>query len=305
MKKPLVIIFMFIGIFLAPHYVFAGGAYTYDILPGQTPSDKKPIIGVTLPYTIKDGETLLDVAKDLRLGYSEVVNANPEVDPWIPPGGAEIILPTEYILPEVIGEGIVINLPEMRLYYFFKAGSIRMVRIFSIGIGREGFGTPPGNYKITAKVKDPVWHVPESARKENPEMPRFVPPGPENPLGGYWLQLSIKGYGIHGTNKPYGVGRRVSRGCIRMYQEDIESLFDSVKIGTKIVILNSPIKVALKSGDVFLEVHKNINGDTKGLLKAAISIIKKKGLLRLVDIDLLKQVVKDAKGLPVAITKTH
>jgi len=301
MKKPLVIILMFIGIFLAPCYVLARGVYTYDILPGQT----KPIVGVMLPYTIKDGETLLDVAKNLRFGYSEVVNANPEIDPWIPPGGTEIILPTAYILPEVIDEGIVINLPEMRLYYFFKAGSFRMVRIFPIGIGREGFDSPPGNYKITAKVKDPVWRVPESARKENPKMPRFVPPGPENPLGGYWLQLSIKGYGIHGTNKPYGIGRRVSRGCIRMYQEDIKLLFNSVKIGTKVVILNSPIKVTLKSGNVFLEVHKNINGDTNGLLKAAITIIEKKGLLHLVDIDLLKQVVEDAKGLPVAITKIH
>lgn len=277
--------------------VYTGrGAFSYSI------SDKT-VIGIEQTYTIKGKETLLEIARYFGLGYNEIVEANPHIDPWIPPEGQKIRIPTIWILPKTKDEGIVINLAEMRLYYFFKAGKgYPMVRTFPIGIGREGLNTPLGVYSITSKVRNPTWYPPKFAREEDTSLPPYIPPGPDNPLGGHWLQLSVSGYGIHGTNKPWGIGRKVSRGCIRLYPEDILWLFEKVKIKTHVEITNQPVKIGYKGDRLYIEVHKN-ERDVLELYKETISKIKMiRGPFRISTKDLLKA-INEASGIPILISK--
>lgn len=270
----------------------SGGAYSYS------PTDT--VIGLEDTYVIRDDETLLEIARLFDLGYNEIVAANPGVDPWVPPVGTVIRIPTIWILPEVMEEGIIINIAEMRLYYFFKVGEYRMVRTFPIGIGRRGLSTPLGSYRITAKVKDPTWYPPRLAREEDPSLPPSLPPGPSNPLGGYWLQLSIPGYGIHGTNRPWGIGRRVSRGCIRLYPEDIEWLFKNVKVGTEVKIINKPIKIGYRQKKLYIEVHSE--GDREVDYKKIIEVIKRSGGPSRIDRKDLLRALKEANGIPTVIS---
>lgn len=273
-----------------------GGAYSYSI-PNNT------LIGLEQTYTVKGEETLLEIARLFGLGFNEIVDANPDVDPWIPQMGTKIRISTVWILPEAKDEGIVINLAEMRLYYFFEATrGYKMVRTFPIGIGREGIYAPLGTYSITAKVKDPVWYPPLLARKEDPFLPPFITPGPDNPLGGYWLQLSLPGYGIHGTNKPWGIGRRVSRGCIRLYPEDIPWLFKTVKLGSRVEIINQHVKIGYKAKRLYIEIHKN-GKNTVDLSKEALSMIKRIGAPSTIDLQSLQRTIEEAIGVPTLISK--
>jgi len=260
------------------------------------------LIGSNQSYTIKDKETLVELAREHNLGYNEITDANRSTDPWVPEKGAEIMIPTQWLLPESPDNGIVINLAEMRLYYFFTVDKFRYVKTYPLGIGRDGWRTPTGTFKVTAKAKDPTWNVPASIRKEDPELPAAVPPGPDNPLGGYWIQLSVNGYGIHGTNKPYGVGRMVSHGCMRLYPEDIKILFDLVKPGTTVKIINEPVKVGLYKGKVYIEVHCPLL-ELADLMSTATRSLSRKGLLNKVDTQLLVQEVINAKGLPAVISR--
>ena len=274
----------------SPALAVRGGAYTY--------SSTETVIGMEDTYVINGNETLLEVARLFDLGYNEIVAANPDVDPWVPPAGTVIRVPTIWILPETMDEGIVINIAEMRLYYFFMVGGYRMVRTFPIGIGRQGLSTPLGSYRIVAKVKDPTWYPPQKAREEDPSLPPSIPPGPDNPLGGYWLQLSIPGYGIHGTNRPWGIGRRVSRGCIRLYPEDMEWLFERVKVGTEVRIVDRPVKIGLREKRLYIEVHREGGRgvDYEEIVKmiGGPSSIDRKGLLR---------ALREANGIPTVISR--
>jgi L,D-transpeptidase ErfK/SrfK len=159
----------------------------------------------------------------------------------------------------------VINLAELRLYYY--PSDKNQVVTHPLGIGREGWSTPVGETQIIGKKKDPTWTVPESIRKEHEEagdpLPPVVPPGPNNPLGGYALYLGIQGYLLHGTNKPFGVGMRVSHGCIRLYPEDIEEFYLQVPIGTKVRIINQPYKVGWLDGQLYIEAHRPLNEQIK------------------------------------------
>jgi len=271
------------------------GAYSYSI-PDHT------LIGTEQAYTVKDKESLLEIARDFGLGYNEIVNANPEIDPWVPPKGAEIRIPTRWILPQVKDEGIVIDLSRMRLYYFFEVGKAKMVITFPVGIAREGFTTPVGVYSVTDKIRDPVWYPPPGIRQEEPELPNVVPPGPDNPLGGYWLQLSKPRYGIHGTNKPYGVGRKVSGGCLRLYPEDIRWLFETVKIGTTVRIVNQPVKIGLENKRLYIEIHKD-GTDPAQLDREIRSKIKKAGGPLAIKQQTLWKAVNNSHGLPTLISK--
>jgi L,D-transpeptidase ErfK/SrfK len=202
------------------------------------------IIGEHRFYTIEDPrQTLMELARDLRLGYTNVKNANPDVDPWLPRPGQTVLLPHASILPLDAEPGITINLAEMRLYYIWQEGGQYQVRTYPLGIGSEGTESPIGQFSVLNKAENPIWTVPLSIRQERPEMPAKVPPGPANPLGNFWMGFSGEGFGIHGTNKPLGVGRRVSHGCIRLYPQDIQDLFQRVPVGTPVVITNIPVKV--------------------------------------------------------------
>jgi L,D-transpeptidase ErfK/SrfK len=207
----------------------------------------------TATYRASYEDTLLDVARRFKLGYVEMVAANPGTDPWVPGEGTEVVLPTVHLLPDAAPEGVVINLADMRLYYFDPSGA--PPRSYPIGIGREGLTTPLGTTVIARKTKDPIWRPTERMRTEDPKLPEQVPPGPDNPMGTRAMYLGWSLYAIHGTNKPWGIGRRSSSGCIRMYPEDAEELYDLVKVGTKVTVVDQPIKLKWVDGALFMEAH--------------------------------------------------
>ncbi len=211
------------------------------------------VFGVVNRVVAKYEDTLLDLAYQNGLGYVETVAANPGVDPWLPGEGTEILLPQRHVLPRGPREGILVNLSEMRLYYFPPDGGA--IRTYAVGIGREGLTTPTGSTRIVRKAKNPTWYPTENARADDPDLPRAVGPGPDNPLGTRALYFDWPLYLIHGTNNIWGIGRRISRGCIRMYPHDVEALFEHVPVGTPVTVVDQPIKFAWQDGALFVQAH--------------------------------------------------
>ena len=223
---------------------------------GGAKSARHPaLVGEIRHYVAKHEDTLLDVARDNNLGFVELAAANPGVDPWLPGAGRTIVLPTAHLLPAGPRRGILLNLTDQRLYYFPPDGG--PVQSFPIGTGQEAWDTPTGKTTVVRKKKDPTWYVPESIRKENPELPKIVRPGPDNPLGRHAFYLGWPTYLIHGTNSPWGVGRRVSHGCIRMYPEGIAKLFPELPVGTPVAVVRQELKLGWHNGTLFMEVHPN------------------------------------------------
>lgn len=230
---------------------------------------------------VAEGETLSDIARMYNVGYTEIRIANPNIDPWLPKEGQEVIIPDMHVLPYAARNDIVINVPEMRMYYYDKHASSG-IRSFPISVGRQEWTTPHGAMLVTGKLEAPSWYPPASILKEHEEMgeplPRVVPAGPDNPLGRYALLLSKKGYLIHGTNKPYGIGMRVTHGCIRMYPKHIEWLFTKIRPGATVTVVNQPVKVGRLNDAIFLEAHPSLNEDRTSLSQRysdAIHTIKK------------------------------
>lgn len=222
-------------------------AAEFSIAPGQT------VVGQLGHYVIKQGEVLADIARRFDVGYTELVTANPGVDPWIPRPGTEITIPSLYILPAVPHEGIIVNLGDYRLFYFPRGGG--EVLTYPLGLGVIGWATPLGTTRIVMKEPHPVWYPPESMRRVEPDLPRMVPAGPDNPLGDYALHLGWPRVLIHGTDKPDGIGRNVSHGCIHMYPEDIAQLFSRVSVGTSVRAIDEPAAAAWIGDDLYLAVH--------------------------------------------------
>jgi L,D-transpeptidase ErfK/SrfK len=241
-------------------------------------SPEQSVVGVPQVVFTREGDALPDFAREYGLGYDEVVAANPDTDIWLPGDNTPVLLPTQFVLPNAPREGVVLNIASKRLFYYPKdsivrdpeTGDIRsqVVLTFPIGIGRVGWETPLGSTLVTAKAVDPHWWVPASVRKEHAEMgdplPAVVPPGPDNPLGSRVLQLDIPGYLIHGTNKPFGVGMRVSHGCVRLYPENIELLYELVAIGEPVKIINDPYLLGRLGDDWYFEAHAPLEDDTVG-----------------------------------------
>ena len=211
------------------------------------------MIGVPTLHEARYEDTLLDIARTYDVGYVEIRAANPGIDPWLPGAGRTIKVPTQQVLPNAPRRGIVINLAELRLYYF--GGGASEPRSFPIGIGGEGKETPVGRTEIVRKTIHPTWIPTRSEHDEDPDLPAAIGPGPDNPMGEYALYLGWKGYAIHGTNKPYSIGRRDSHGCIRMYPEDIITLFNAVRPGTPVTVVDQQVKTGWSGGDLFLEIH--------------------------------------------------
>jgi L,D-transpeptidase ErfK/SrfK len=207
----------------------------------------------TASYRTAYEDTLLEVARRFNLGYVELVAANPGTDPWLPGEGTNVVLPTVHLMPDAEPEGIVINLADMRLYYFHAPDEEPIS--YPIGIGRDGLLTPTGTTSVVRKMKDPIWRPTSRMRAEKPELPAEVLPGPDNPLGDRAIYLGWSSYLIHGTNKPLGIGRRVSSGCIRMYPEDIVELFEKVTVGTRVTVVDQPIKLGWIDGALYMEAH--------------------------------------------------
>jgi L,D-transpeptidase ErfK/SrfK len=226
------------------------------------------VVGEPQIVLTRDSDTLSDLARAYGLGYDELIAANPGVDPWLPGQDTPVLLPTQFVLPEVPREGIVLNIASRRLFYFpaVADGEPVQVKTFPIGIGRVGWETPLGASSVVAKARDPHWYVPLSVRQEHAALgdplPAVVPPGPDNPLGHRVLKLDMPGYLIHGTNQPYGVGMRVSHGCIRLYPENIEYLYELVDIGEQVTIINEPFLIGERDGHLYFEGHAPLEDDT-------------------------------------------
>ncbi|MCK5284162.1 MAG: L,D-transpeptidase family protein [Alphaproteobacteria bacterium] len=216
----------------------------------------KSYVGDEIEYKAVFEDTFIHLARDYNLGFVEMRAANPNIDPWIPGKGTKLILPTRHLLPEAPHEGIVINLPEMRLYAFVNKDEAPAT--FPLGIGREGLETPTGTTKIARKKEKPIWRPTTRMLKEDSELKAFYLPGSDNPLGTHALYLEWPQYAIHGTNRPFGIGRRVSSGCIRMYPEDIIKLFSAVPVGMKVTVVNQAIKVGWIKNKLYIEAHPNI-----------------------------------------------
>lgn len=263
-------------------------------------------------------DTLPDIARRFNIGYEEIVRANPGVDPWLPGAGKEIVLPTQFVLPNSVRQGIVINIAAMRLFYFppAKPGEKQVVYTHPIGIGRVGWQTPEGATKVVSKQKDPVWIPPASVRKEHKEngeiLPARVPAGPDNPLGRYKFTLGWPSYLIHGTNKPYGVGLRSSHGCIRLYPEDVEKIFAMVNPGTTVTVVNQPFVFGWHEGELYLQGFDVLEDDKRDWSKSQPKLLSKTLSKRIqaelaarkstVDWQRVAQITRDPRGLVVSVS---
>jgi len=271
------------------HYSFAAG-------PADMGSEHS-VIGFFQYHNVAYKETLLDVARNYGLGYNEIALYYPEIDPWVPKTDTRLTIPTRWVLPPTQYEEVVINIPEMRIYFFMK--KIGMVKTYPIGLGREGFETPVGACRVVERQTKPTWVPPPSAREQYGSAP--VPPGPDNPLGDYWVGLSAEHIGIHGTNRPWGVGREVSRGCIRLYPEHISQFYEEVSVGNRVEIIYEPVKVGIENGLIYLEVHPDIYGQIPDLFQHAETLIKQKGLWEHVEQDEVVRCVEEKNGVPFPV----
>lgn len=211
------------------------------------------LIGQIRHHVVAGDETLLEIARANSIGYVEMRAANPGVDPWLPGAGREVMIPSRHILPDAPRTGIVVNTGDMRLYYFPENGG--PAQSFAIGIGQQADAIPTGRTRIARKREHPAWTPTADARRRDPTLPRVMAPGPWNPLGDYALDLGWDAYLIHGTNAPWGIGRRVSGGCLRLYPENIEYLYGLVHVGTRVTVVDQPVKAGWAEGVLYLEVH--------------------------------------------------
>jgi L,D-transpeptidase ErfK/SrfK len=230
-------------------------------------ADDQTVVGEPQIVFTGPDDTFSDLARTYGLGYDELLAANPGIDPWLPGEGTPVLLPTQFVLPDAPKRGVILNIATKRLFYYPKPaeGELQTVLTYPIGIGRVGWETPLGETTVVAKAKNPTWWVPASVRREHAEMgdplPSVVPPGPDNPLGTRVLKLDMPGYLIHGTNQPYGVGMRVSHGCVRLYPENIEFLYTLVDIGEPVTIMNEPYQIGRADGRLYFEAHAPLADD--------------------------------------------
>ena len=260
------------------------------------------VVGSIKKHTTKNKESLIEIARKYDIGFNEISDSNPDLDAFVPGDDVKVIIPTSWVLPNLTSyQGIVINLSEMRLFYFFRKHKSNFVKTFPIGIGTEGNDTPEGTFSVVEKTVRPSWYVPESIRKEDPDLPTVVPPGPENPLGSHAMRLSLPTILIHGTNRPFGIGRRVSHGCIRLYPEDIPKLFKLVSTGAKVTIIRQPIKVGIENKNVYIEVHKDeyLNLD---YFDEAVKLLQQKHLLKDINTEKFYWALTEKRGIPIQIS---
>lgn len=286
-------------------------AATAPASPAPKADFSAPYIGKMQFHTATQKDSLVYLARDFNLGFVELRAANPELDPWLPGAGVRVLLPTMHLLPRGPREGIVINLPEMRLYAWTRPD--RAPLSFPIGIGREGLNTPTGTTTVMQKIDGPIWRPTKRMLEEDPELPEVVPQGPENPLGTHALYLGWNEYRIHGTNKPFGIGRRSSSGCIRMYPEGIIDLYHAASVGESVTVLNQPVKAAWVGKEFYLEAHPTIEqADEMEQHGTLTSYRLSEDDMRLIldvagndtnglDWDLIRGAVQDRRGYPIVV----
>ncbi len=273
------------------------------------------VVGELQVIRTRDDDTFVDIARAYNLGFEELVAANPDVDPWLPGEGAEIVLPTRFILPDAPLEGIVINTAQMRLFWYpeREEGDPVVVYTHPIGIGRIGRETPTGEATVIDKATDPTWYPPASVRREHAEkgdpLPAVVPPGPDNPLGRHVFRLSMPSYLIHGTNKPPGVGMRVSAGCVRMFPEDIEALFPHIGRGTPVHIVNQPLTAGWHGDQLYVDAHPLLEEDDRDAERLIVATVERAMALAgqplgTVDFSRAAALLEDGQGLALPVLRT-
>jgi len=274
---------------------------TFSLSPNQS------IVGHIQTTYVEDGESLSDIGRRYDMGVYEMIEANPHLDPWVPTPGAEVIIPSQFILPEGPRQGIVLNLAEMRLYYYHPNSAL--VSTYPVGIGKKGWSTPLGQTHIVSKHKNPSWTPPASIRAEHAAkgdiLPSVVPAGPDNPLGQYAFRLGFPGFLLHGSNRPAGIGVRSSHGCIRLFAEDIKALYEMVPVGTKMRVIHEPFKLGWKNNSLYLEVHEPLSEskyrDSHRFDKLRSILQHTLGDFMQIDWAHVKEVAKHSNGYPVKI----
>jgi L,D-transpeptidase ErfK/SrfK len=281
----------------------AGGASAAE----HVLSEGQDVVGAPRVIEARYEDTFVTLARTHNVGFEALRRANPGVDAWLPGEGTRIVVPGQFVLPKAPRRGIVVNLPELRLYYF-PDGDAERVITHPISIGRMDWRTPLGRTSVVGKTRNPAWYPPQSIRDEhaamNDPLPAVVPPGPDNPLGEHALRLGIPGgYLIHGTNKPSGVGMRVTHGCIRMFPEDIEALFTLVEPGTPVHIVNQPYKLGWGSDGLYLEAHLPLGEESEAATAIAteltrLFVVATESRAAEVSWDSAELVMQAARGIP-------
>jgi L,D-transpeptidase ErfK/SrfK len=280
----------------------------------ELPENGSAVFGTDERVKATYQDTLLDIARRYSLGYEEIIRANPHVDMWLPGDGTDILLPGRRILPPGPHEGVVVNLPEHRLYYFPKPkkGEKPVVITYPVSIGKMDWSTPLGETRVISKQKNPSWYPPESVRKEHlangDPLPKVVPAGPDNPLGDFAMRLAVGGgsYMLHGTNNPMAVGMAITHGCIRMYPEDVAALFPLVPVGAKVWLINDPVKVAYVDGELLLEAHPPVDSEgqsTEPNLELLSQLLDKAvgPDTAAIHWDLARETLQAANGIPAVV----
>ncbi|WAR44109.1 L,D-transpeptidase family protein [Methylomonas rapida] len=271
-------------------------------------SQEQAVVGALATIESRDDDTLSDLARHFGLGFTDIAIANPQLDPWALNDNQTVLLPLQFILPEAPRNGIVLNLANMRMFYYPK--NQRQVRTYPVGIGRDGWNTPLGATKIVAKRAKPAWTVPESIQREHEALgeplPKVMPSGPDNPLGEYAMPLGFTGYLIHGTNKPYGIGMQVSHGCVQLYPEDVETLFEQVDVGTPVRIVHQPYLAAWDQDMLYLEAHQPLGKwakQDKSLQKKVREKLEKLAAEKGASVDWLRvdTILSRADGIPTPV----
>jgi L,D-transpeptidase ErfK/SrfK len=281
----------------------------------ELPADGSSVVGADARMKTVYQDTLLDIARRNSLGYYEIIRANPSVDMWLPGEGSDIMLPGRRILPPGPREGIVVNLPEHRLYYYPKPRKNEkpVVITYPVSIGKMDWTTPLGETRVIGKQKHPNWYPPESVRKEHiangDPLPAVVKAGPDNPLGDYAMRLAAGNgtYLIHGTNNPMAVGMAITHGCIRMYPEDVAALFPLIATGTKVWLINEPVKVAYVDGELLLEVHPPVDAEGQTTAEPNLDLLSQRldkalgNSTAAIHWDFAKQALQAANGIPTVV----
>ena len=270
------------------------------------PLDSSDVVGEIQTLTVTEAQSLASIGLEYGIGLHEMAEANPYINPRQVKVGEQLIIPSQFILPS-LREGIVINLAELRLYYF--PSNAQEVYTFPLAIGRVGWRTPIAKTRVIAKSKDPVWHVPKSIRKhawitKRKILPAKVMPGPKNPLGKFALHLNVPGYLIHGTNAPSSIGKRVSSGCMRMSAPDIESLYHMVAVNTPVHIINEPYKVGYKGQTLYLEAHQPLSDAVHvATYDHLVTVVTAAAANNDVDWSVAEQVAEEKLGMPTVVQK--
>jgi L,D-transpeptidase ErfK/SrfK len=281
--------------------LMAAGPYNIRLPASSQGVDPQALtlVGAIQHYRIKKGDDLLELARHYGLGYSELGVLYRHWDPFLPPVGAEVTIPTLWIVPDNHGNGIIVNTGELRLYYFIKNNT--QVYTFPIGMGVLDFRTPQGKFRVIGKKVHPAWHIPKALQAKYGMA--VMPPGGENPMGDYKLTLSWGDYGIHGTAMPLGVGRLVSHGCTRMYPEHIKKLFPMVPVGTSVEYVYEPAKIGFRQGRIYLSVHEDVDFKIRSMLLHVLNLLEQRSLADQVNMRKVMQAVEEQNGLPVDVTR--